>query len=273
MRHRAKFVVRKIMAYQKLKLEDADPSILRIRLCRPEVRNVMDEQVIAELTKVFQKDLPRLKKIRAVVLQGEGPAFCGGGDLNWMERAARLKGTANLKDTQALAKMFELVLNCKVPVLAAVQGAAFGGGLGLVGACDWVVASRETWFSFSEVRLGLVPAVIMPLVLPKIGLSHARALFLTGERFQADKALHVGLIHAVVEKDDDLEQSVQAQLANIRAGGPVAVTYAKELLLNHRNIGQTPTRMAKHLAQLRISKEGREGVRAFLEKRKASWNE
>lgn len=242
----------------------ADGSVLRVTLNRPEVRNAFNDELIAELTKTFS-DVP--EGIRAVVLSGAGKSFCAGGDLEWMRRASEYSEHQNYKDAMKLGGLFEAVAGCRAVVIAKVHGAAFGGGCGLVAASDIGIAEPGTKFAFSEVRLGLVPGTISPFVVAKIGAGHARALFATGETFDADDAFRIGLIHAV---SDSLEQAVEEKLAWIFAAGPKAVSQAKRLALD------APLSMdecARRLADARSGDEGKEGVAAFLEKRKASFVE
>ena len=251
-------------------------SVLRVKLSRPEVRNAFNEHVIADLHHVFTHSVNE-PDVRVVVLEGDGESFCAGGDLNWMGKAINEDFDANLKDTRALAEVFSIMNSCPKPLIGKIHGAAIGGGVGLTAVCDIVIASQETIFSLSEVRLGIVPACIGPFVIAKIGASHARALFMSAERFKADKALQVGLIHQVVAGKDDLEPAVQKSLEHMLQAGPNAVSVAKRLVLDltwpdrARAIGNVLDYVAQTLAKIRISEEGQEGVRAFLEKRKPRW--
>lgn len=251
-------------------------AVLTVRLNRPEVRNAFNEVVIDELTKVFTHDA-RDPDVRAIVLRGEGSVFCAGGDLNWMKKAVDFDYDTNLKDTNALAEMFALMNECSKPVIGLIHGAAIGGGVGLVSICDIAIASKDTQFSLSEVRLGIVPACIGPFVLSKIGPSHARGLFMSAERFGAERAQEIGLVHRVVEKPEDLDREATSLLENILQCGPNAMAVAKRLILDltwnerRRQIPDCLEYVARTLADLRISPEGQEGVRAFLEKRKPSW--
>lgn len=263
-------------SYETLKVSLDSRGVLNVSLNRPEVRNAFNEKVIADLTHTFGEEALETE-VRAIVLRGEGKSFCAGGDLNWMKKAVNFDYSENLADTRALSKMFSLMNECPKPVLAAVHGAAIGGGVGLVSVCDIVVATEETQFSLSEVRLGLVPACIGPFVVAKIGASHARALFVSAERFHAPKAKEIGLVHEVVADTTSLDEAVERVLGNVLQCGPNALTVAKRLVLDlswpeKRMPMQNPLEyVSKTLADLRISQEGQEGVRAFLEKRKPKW--
>lgn len=238
-----------------------DGPVLHVRLNRPEVRNAFNDELIAALTAAFSSIS---LETRAVVLSGEGKSFCAGGDLEWMRKAAAYTEEENYLDALKLAKLFKAVAECHAVVIARVHGAAFGGGCGLVAASDVAVAAEEALFSFSEVRLGLIPGTISAYVIPKIGEGHSRALFCTGEAFGPEKALRIGLIHDV----GDLDSLIEAKLKAVLSSGPKAVAQAKRLVLD------SPVSMeetARRLARARASQEGKEGVAAFLERRKSSF--
>jgi len=262
--------------YETLKVARDSRGVLTVSLNRPSVRNAFNEVVIAELAKVFSGEA-LASETRAVVLRGEGSVFCAGGDLNWMKKAIDFDYAENIKDTRMLAHMFATLNECPKPVIGIVQGAAIGGGVGLVSVCDIVVASAETQFSLSEVRLGVVPACIGPFVIAKIGASHARGLFMSAERFDASKALSIGLIHQTVAAPEALAAAGEALIANILQCGPNAMAVAKRLVLDlswPERRSQHPDTLeyvAKTLSDLRVTPEALEGVRAFLEKRKPSW--
>ena len=241
-------------------------AVLFVRLNRPEVRNAFNEELIVSLTGVFSSVEAG---VRAVVLSGEGAAFCSGGDLDYMRRMGALSAEDNLEDARRLGRLFESVRECRVPVVARVHGAAFGGGVGLVAASDIAIAVDSCRFSFSEVKLGLVPGTISTVVIPKIGAGHARALFATGEVFDAAHALRIGLVHEVVGPDD-LDPAVDRKLGAILASGPEAVAGAKRLVLD-QPLGLEAC--AERIASARASDEGREGLQAFLGKRRASFVE
>lgn len=244
-------------------------SVARVTLRRPEVRNAFDEVMVAELGQAFGELAP---SVRAVVLAGEGPAFCAGADAAWMKRSRSYTDEENVRDASSLAAMLRAVDECPCPVLARVHGAALGGGSGLVAACDIVVAAEGTTFGFTEVRLGLVPAVISTFVLPKIGLGAARRYFLTGERFGAKEAREMGLVHEVVESAA-LDARVEALVAEILQAGPQAVAAAKRLLREAPGFSRQEAleRMVRLIAQVRAGAEAQEGLTAFLEKRKPRW--
>lgn len=239
-------------------------SVLYLTLDRPEVRNAFNEELFGAITEAFV-NLPN--RTRAVVLGGEGKAFCAGGDLEWMKRAAAYSEQENYEDTMRLARTFEAIVQSPAIVIARVHGAAFGGGAGLVACADVAIAHPETKFAFSEVKLGLVPATISPFVLPKIGSGHARALFTTGEVFDAERALRIGLVHELTE---DLDAAIQRKLEATLAAGPKAAALAKQIA--QRGFPNVEV-AARTLAQARASEEGKEGVAAFLEKRSASFVE
>lgn len=240
---------------------ESDGPVRRLTLNRPEVRNAFNEELIARLTEAFRD----LAGVRAVVLTGAGSAFCGGGDLDWMRRAAAKSEAENREDALRLARLYQAICDCPAVVIARVNGAAFGGACGLVAAADVAVAHPTATFAFSEVRLGLVPATISPFVVRKIGPGHARALFTTGEAFGADRALAIGLVHEVAE---DLDAAVEQKLKAVLAAGPEAVAASKLLAQ------QTPLDLeaaADLLAATRAGDEAREGISAFLEKRRAGF--
>lgn len=264
------------MSYQVIQVSTDSRGVLTITLNRPEVRNAFNEHVIEELSRVFSEEA-RSPNVRAIVLRGEGQVFCAGGDLNWMRKAVDFSYEENLADTRKLSQMFAKLNECPKPVIGAVHGAAIGGGVGLVSICDIVVAVSDTQFSLSEVRLGIVPACIGPFVISKIGASHARGLFMSAERFNAQKAYEIGLVHQVVPNSAALQTAVESILGNILQCGPNAMSVAKRLVLDlswPERRAQFPDCLeyvSKTLADLRITAEGQEGLRAFLEKRKPSW--
>ena len=239
---------------------ERDGDLLRVTLARPEVRNAFDAAMISELAEAFVD----VGKARAVVLAGDGPSFCAGADVEWMRASVELSRDENLADANALRRMLEAIDTCPAPVIAAVQGHTFGGGAGLVSASDVVIAHERAVFAFPEVKLGLVPAVISPYALRKIGESAARRYFVTGERFDAGTALRIGLVHEVTA---DLEATLAAVLSELRSAGPRATRAAKRLVLDHPDGPET----AHRIAERRASAEGQEGLLAFLERRRPSW--
>ena len=238
-----------------LRLERDGP-VLRVTLARPERRNAFDAALIAELTDAFAD----VGDARAVVLAGEGDVFCAGADVEWQRASIDLTYDENVADALRLFQMCETIDRCPAPVVARVQGYALGGGSGLVACADVAIADTQTVFGFTEVRLGIVPAVISPFVLARIGAA-ARRYFLTGERFGADVALRIGLVSEVA--DGDLDERVDAVVTDLLTGGPGAVRAVKELV-RERPRGEETARIA---AARRTSAEGQDGLRAFLEKR------
>ena len=262
---------------QTLKIELDPRGVLFVTLNRPDVRNAFNEVLIAELGEIFGKDVFK-PEVRAIVLRGEGSVFCAGGDLKWMKQSIELDYNENLKATRILSHMFASMNECPKPVIGAIHGAAIGGGVGLVSICDIAIATQDTQFSLSEVRLGIVPACIGPFVVSKIGASHARGLFMSAERFKAQRAKEVGLIHEVVADQNELNAEVERVLGNVLECGPNAMAVAKRLVLDltwPERRAQFPDCLeyvSKTLADIRISPEGQEGLRAFLEKRKPNWS-
>jgi methylglutaconyl-CoA hydratase len=237
-----------------------DGDVLRVTLARPETRNAFDADMIRELAEA----LVDVGKARAVVLAGEGPSFCAGADVEWMRSSVELDYDANVADATALRRMLEAVDACPAPVIAVVQGHALGGGAGLVACADIAIAQEAAVFAFSEVKLGIIPAVVSPFVLAKIGESAARRYFVTGERFDAATALRIGLVHEVTA---DVEVALEHVLAELRSAGPRAARAAKRLVLDRPDGPET----ARRIAERRASEEGQEGLRAFLEKRVPGW--
>ena len=235
---------------------ERDGSVLRVTMARPERRNAFDAALIAELTDAFAD----VGDARAVVLAGEGSSFSAGADVEWMRSSVELSYEENVADALRLRAMLDAIDSCPAPVVARVQGHALGGGVGVVACCDVVVAAPDAVFAFSEVKLGIVPAVISPFALAKIGAGAARRYFVTGERFDAATALRIGLVH---ELADDLDAAVERVVGELLTAGPEAVRAAKELARAPLSAEETARRIAAH----RTSAEGQEGLRAFLEKR------
>jgi methylglutaconyl-CoA hydratase len=249
-------------------------AIARVTLTRPDVHNAFNASLIAELRTAFAA-LAREDPIalRCVVLAGEGPSFCAGADIAWMRAAMSLDVEGNEQDAMAMADMFEAIDTCPVPVVARVHGAALGGGMGLCAVSDVVVAESGTRFGFTETRLGILPAVISPFVIAKIGESHARALFPGGRRFDAIRAQRIGLVHEVVEGEAALDGAVDAVVADVLAAGPTAVRAAKAIVREVRGLGHGSAKWhtARVIARQRTSEEAQEGFRAFDEKRRPAW--
>jgi methylglutaconyl-CoA hydratase len=254
----------------QIEVERSD-NVARVWLNRPAVRNAFDGETVTELRGAFD-DLAGDAAVRVVVLGGRGKAFSAGADLEWMKTVASFAPEDNLREADAMAGLFEAIATSPKPVVARVHGAALGGGGGLVAASDIPLAAEGTVFGFTEVRLGLVPAVISPYVIGRIGESAARELLLTGERFDASRALEIGLVRAVVP-EADLDTTVDERVSELRQAGPQAIAEAKALV---RAVAGRPAEdvrrdTVERIARLRASPEGREGLKAFLGKRKPDW--
>jgi methylglutaconyl-CoA hydratase len=245
---------------QALRVEQ-DGDLLHVTMARPERRNAFDAELIQELTRAFS-DIG--EEVRAVLLAGEGRSFSAGADVEWMRSSVELTYEENVADARRLRMMLEAIDSCPAPVVTRVQGHALGGGCGLVACSDVAVAAPDAVFAFSEVKLGIIPAVISPFALTKIGASAARRYFVTGEKFDAETALRIGLVHGVAE---DLDGAVEAIVGELRSAGPEAARHAKKLVLERPDGLGTERR----IAQRRTSEEGQEGLRAFLEKRQPHW--
>jgi enoyl-CoA hydratase/carnithine racemase len=239
---------------------ERDGAVLRITLARPERRNAFDAALIARLHDAFSD----VGDARAVVLTGAGPSFSAGADVEWQRSSIDLSFEDNVQDALRLYRMLEAVDRCPAPVIAGVHGYALGGGSGLAACADVVVAAPDATFGFTEVRLGIAPAVISPFVLAKIA-AHARRYFTTGERFGAETALRIGLVDEVA---DDVAGAVTRIVGDVLQSGPAAVRAAKRLVLEPTRDGEELARVA---AGLRGGDEGQEGLRAFLEKREPTW--
>jgi len=262
------------MAYQFL-LTRRDGPIEYLTLNRPDVRNAFNEEVIAELTRWTSatSETAEMTGLRAVVLGGAGPVFCAGADLTWMSQMVAYTEADNLRDAMAMSRMFAGLNTLPVPLIGRIHGAALGGGSGLAAVCDIAVAEESAIFGFTEVKLGIIPVIIAPYALAKIGRSAARELFLTGMRFSAARAREIGLVHAAVPANQ-LDTTVDAYVNEVLGAGPEAIAAAKALLARAWT-GPAPEMIgltAEAIAARRASAEGQEGMRAFIEKRKASWN-
>jgi methylglutaconyl-CoA hydratase len=248
--------------------------VARVTLTRPEVRNAFNAALIGELRAAFETlgDEPA-DALRAVVLAGVGKTFCAGADVDWMRVSIGLSVADNERDATAMAEMFATIDTCPVPVIARVQGAALGGGMGLCAVADVVLATADAAFGFTETRLGIVPAVISPFVIAKIGTSAARALFPTGERFDAERARRIGLVHEVLPDETALDARLEAVLNGLRSAGPTAVRTAKALIREQAGLtaGEARLLTVRAIARQRTSDEGQEGLSAFIEKRPPTW--
>jgi len=261
------------MAYTFLATRREGP-VEYLTLNRPDVRNAFNEDVIVELT-AWTRDATAAADrgaLRAVVLAGAGAMFCAGADVHWMSKTVSYTEDENVRDASAMSAMFAALDRLPLALIGRVHGAALGGGAGLAAVCDIVVADETTVFGFTEVKLGIIPAVISPFALAKIGRSAARELFLTGARFSAARAKEIGLVHAVVPAAD-LDATVGRYLGEILTAGPQAVAAAKGLIPQvwNRELDIAMPMTARAIAIRRVSPEGQEGLKAFLEKRKPAW--
>ena len=260
-----------------LRVERSGPNdaVARVTLARPEVHNAFNATLIAELRQTFTllgREGPT--DLRVVVLAGDGPSFCAGADIDWMRAAMRLDVEANEQDAMAFADTLEAIDTCPVPIIARVHGPALGGGSGLCAVSDLVIAEAGAKFGFTETRLGILPAVISPFVIAKIGESHARALFPGGRRFDAIRAQRIGLVHEVVEGVAALDAAVDQAVADVLASGPTAVRAAKGIVREVRGLGHGSSKWhtARVIARQRTSAEAQEGFAAFTGKRKPGWD-
>lgn len=255
-------------------VETDDRGVARVTLNRPDVRNALNETLIAKLTDAVAV-LGAARDVRCIVLTGAGKAFCAGGDLNWMRRTAEYGFDENLADARTLGKLLHTVNSVPKPTIARINGAAFGGGVGLVACCDVAVAAEGAKLSLSEVRLGLAPATISPYVVAKMGASNARRYFLTAEVFGAAEASAAGLVHEVVAPDG-LDGAVDALVDQILMGGPEAQAASKELIFRvaGRPVDDELVEWtARRIAEVRATPEGKEGAQAFLDKRPPAWQQ
>ncbi len=256
--------------YQTIRL-DIDGPVARISFCRPEIHNAFNDTLISEMTDLFQAIKLR-DDIRVVVLTGEGKSFCAGADLNWMRRVKDYSFEKNLAESLELAELFSLIYNLPIPVIGRINGAAIGGGTGFVAVCDIAVAAESARFSFSEVKIGVVPACIGPYVIKKIGEGKAREFFISGERLSAEDAYRIGLVNRFYP-DDQYDAEIDKLVKTILSSGPHAITMAKQLISDVplMSSDQYKPYTAEMIARLRKSDEGQEGMDAFLNKRKPNW--
>ena len=254
-------------------LTELDHGVLRIRMNRPDVHNALDDAMVEGLRQAIDQ-AESDSTVQIALLEGEGPSFCAGADLAWMRELAAAPAEENLASAERLARLFQALDRFDKPLVGRVQGAVFGGGVGLVAMCDVAVAARSSRFALSEVRLGLIPAVIAPFVLRRIGAAAARDLVLTARRFAAPEARDIGLLGRVVD-DTLLDEAVQGTLADLRAGGPLAVRAAKKLLRELETTTRRGDDLARFSAQLlaksREGSEARAGLAAFLDKSPPPW--
>ncbi len=256
--------------YTTIRVERED-AVASVHFCRPDVRNAFNSDMIYELTDVFGK-LKSADDLRVVVLTGDGSCYCAGADLNWMRAVKDFTYEQNLEESLALADMLQAIYSFPKPTIGRINGAAIGGGTGLVAVTDVAISAQSAKFSFSEVKIGVVPACISPYVIKRVGEGKSRELFLTGERMTAERALEVGLVNHVVP-DDQLDDAVAAMVKQVLSSGPEALAVCKELI--HRVPGQSVDDYKRYtaevIAKLRLSDEAQEGMDAFLNKRKPKW--
>lgn len=258
------------MNYETI-IVNLEPPIARLILNRPEVHNAFNSVMIRELTQAL-KEIKSQSDLRVLILTGEGKSFCAGADLNWMREIINYSFEENLRESRELAELMFQLDQLPLPSIARINGATIGGGNGFHAACDIAIASEEAFFSLSEVKIGLIPAVISPYVIRRIGESWARQYFLTGERISAKKAEEIGLVHKTVP-GPELDEAVAEIVKLLLTSGPEAIRRSKELIqrVPLMSIEEAKEYTAKVIAELRISPEGQEGMAAFLEKRKPSW--
>lgn len=258
----------------------SEAGVARVTLCRPEKRNAFDDALVQRLFDVFA-GLAEDQGVRAVILSGEGKSFSAGADLEWMKRQVTASRQDNLDDAMRLADLYELIAVLPKAVIASVHGVALGGGAGLVAAADVAIAADDALLGFTEARLGILPAVISPYVLQKIGAGQARRWFVTGARMDAQEALRIGLVHKVVPREQ-LDAAVDAMAFEVLQCGPQAVGLCKELIDDvsgglalaaaaEDGFEAVKQFTAEQIAEARVSEEGQEGLRAFLDKRKPRW--
>lgn len=261
------------MGYSTL-LVDYQGRALVVTLNRPDVRNAFNDEVIAELTQVCAKEAQD-EDVRVVVLKGAGKTFSAGGDLQWMKKSGSLTRDQNYEDARKLSILLDHLNRLHKPVIASVQGAALGGGMGLVSVCDYVIAAKDAQFGFTEARLGLIPATIGPFVMAKIGRSFSRAFFLSAEIFNAQRAYEIGLVHRLAENNEALEAVTNEVVQAMLSLSPNALKVAKTFIQEVQNkTGMDQNLFASRtLADLRATPEAQEGINAFLEKRKPNWIE
>ncbi|RLF59383.1 MAG: enoyl-CoA hydratase [Thermoplasmata archaeon] len=261
------------MTYETLDVKQEN-DIVTISLNRPDVHNAMNEQLMKELTQCFQ-EMSKDKKVRIIILTGNGKSFCAGADLNWMKSMVNYSKEENIRDSRLLLDLYETIYQCPKPVIGKINGHAFGGGIGLVAVCDLVFAIPGCKFAFSETKLGIIPSVISTYILRRIiGISHVRRLFLTGERFSSEYAEKIGLLDYIIE-ENEIDEKIMKYCSILKSSGPISIQEIKELLNSYEqlSIKKYKEHTVEKISELRVSKEGQEGINAFLEKRKSSWSE
>ena len=260
------------MKYETIELHK-EKNIVTVYLNRPKVHNAMNEKLMKELTACF-KELSKDDDIRIIILTGKGKSFCAGADLNWMKSMAKYSKEENIRDSRLLLNLYEVIYNFPKPVIGRINGHAFGGGLGLFAVCDITIAIPDCKFAFSEVKLGIIPAVISTYIVRRTGLSIMRRLFITGERFDSEYAKEVGLIDYVVP-EDEFDEKVQKYVELLRSSGPETIAEVKKLIDACEKMDREKYKVhtVKKISELRVSEEGQDGINAFLEKRKSKWSD
>jgi methylglutaconyl-CoA hydratase len=258
------------MNYKTLVITKKD-DITTVALNRPDVHNAMNETLMNELTSCFHH-LSSDNSITAIILTGNGKSFCAGADLTWMKQMVNYSAEENKKDSRVLLDMYESIHSCPKPVLGRINGAAFGGGIGLLAICDITITIPEVTFAFSEVKLGIIPAVISTFVAPRMTPATMRRLFITGERFDSAAAQKIGLIDIIVPPEN-LDETINSCVEQVRSSGPTAIKEIKHLIyhLQKMDIKEYKEFTVEKISELRVSQEGQEGNKGFLEKRKPSW--
>ena len=254
-------------------LVDKQPQSARVALSRPDLHNAFNDQMMQEIIHALEA-LGQDEKVRTIVLSAEGKSFCAGADVNWMKRMVNYSFDENIADANLLARMLRAIRECPKPVIARVHGAAFGGGVGLTAACDMAVALESAVFCLSEVKLGIIPAVISPFVLEKIGMSGMRRYAITAERFDAREAHRLGLVSHVATSEAELDRWIEEISKAVAANGPAAIAACKRTLseVGGMQWDAVQALTTQRIAELRVSPEGQEGLKAFLEKRSPNWN-
>jgi methylglutaconyl-CoA hydratase len=253
---------------------DVQKNLAFVVLDRPDVHNAFNDELVLRLTDAFT-ELGRRAEVRVIVLAGNGKSFCAGADLKWMKRMVQYTHDENVEDARRVGRMYLAIAKCPKPVIARVHGAALGGGAGLVAACDIGVAIESVQFGFTEVKLGIIPAIISPFVIARIGPARAREFFITGERFLAPVAMNIGLIEHVVSHEPALDAHIESKVSQILTSAPEAIAAAKELVFGvaARNLENSIDFAAEAIARARAGAEGQAGMHAFLERQKPPWIE
>jgi methylglutaconyl-CoA hydratase len=260
------------MKYNTIEIQRQN-DITTITLNRPEVHNSMNEKLMKELISCFKK-YNNDKDTRVIILTGKGKSFSAGADLNWMKSMANYSKEENIKDSGLLSDLFEIIYKSPKPIIGRINGHAFGGGIGLIAVCDITIAPPDIKFAFSEVKLGIIPSVISTYIVKRIGTSNMRRLFITGERFNSQYAKQIGLIDYIVP-EEEIDNEIQKNIKKIKTSGPKAINEIKKLVEKYQklDIEKYKEHTVKKISELRISEEGQEGIKSFLEKRKSKWGD